>query len=268
MLDKTLLLLLLLPCLISTQPVDLTDKTWREMLTGQWMVEFYAPWCPACQQFKQIWSDFSNAMSSRNVKVGAVDVDKYQSLSGRFRISSLPTILHVRDGVFHHYDGERSLRGLKNYIDKEEWLKSGPMSSSFAPDSLAMSLITYVFDLSLLIKNAYSILLDQYGWPAWLIYTVFGIGVISLGIVIGFISLMITDYSIAAWYKIYYTLFRKTKKDKSDEEHLENTEQNPIDEDKSDTTEEELNTPDDVEGAIDEDIDQPTTIDQTVRQRR
>ncbi|CAF5133592.1 unnamed protein product, partial [Rotaria magnacalcarata] len=56
--------------------------------------------------------------------------------------------------------------------------------------------------------------------------------------------------------------------DKSDEEHLENTEQNPIDEDKSDTTEEELNTPDDVEGAIDEDIDQPTTIDQTVRQRR
>ncbi|CAF4353213.1 unnamed protein product [Rotaria socialis] len=243
MFDRSLLLLLLLPCLISTQLVDLTDKTWREMLTGQWMVEFYAPWCPACQQFKQIWRDFSNAMSSRNIKVGAVDVDKYQSLSGRFRISSLPTILHVRDGVFHQYEGERSLRGLRNYIDKEEWLKSGPMSSSFAPDSLVMSLISYVFDLSLLVKNAYSILLDQYGWPAWLIYTVFGIAMVIVGIIIGF--------------------------DESDAEYLEDAEQNPIGEDESDTTKDELNTPDDVEGAIEEDINQPTTAtDQTVRQRR
>ncbi|CAF3654163.1 unnamed protein product [Rotaria socialis] len=269
MFDRSLLLLLLLPCLISTQLVDLTDKTWREMLTGQWMVEFYAPWCPACQQFKQIWRDFSNAMSSRNIKVGAVDVDKYQSLSGRFRISSLPTILHVRDGVFHQYEGERSLRGLRNYIDKEEWLKSGPMSSSFAPDSLVMSLISYVFDLSLLVKNAYSILLDQYGWPAWLIYTVFGIAMVIVGIIIGFISLMIMDCIIAAWYKMYYTLFRKAKKDESDAEYLEDAEQNPIGEDESDTTENELNTPDDVEGAIEEDINQPTTAtDQTVRQRR
>jgi thioredoxin-like negative regulator of GroEL len=31
-------------------------------------------------------------MSSKNVKVAAVDVDKYPALSNRFRISALPTI--------------------------------------------------------------------------------------------------------------------------------------------------------------------------------
>lgn len=52
----------------------------------------YAPWCPACRQFKKVWSDFSNEMLSKNVKVAALDVDQYPSLSGRFRISALPTV--------------------------------------------------------------------------------------------------------------------------------------------------------------------------------
>ena len=33
------LLLLLLPTLILTEPLNLTDKTWKDMLCGQWMVE-------------------------------------------------------------------------------------------------------------------------------------------------------------------------------------------------------------------------------------
>jgi hypothetical protein len=32
-------LILFLPNLISTEPLALTDKTWKDMLCGQWMVE-------------------------------------------------------------------------------------------------------------------------------------------------------------------------------------------------------------------------------------
>jgi thioredoxin-like negative regulator of GroEL len=52
----------------------------------------YAPWCPSCQHFKPIWSDFAKAMIAKEVKVAAVDINDYPSLSGRFRISVLPTI--------------------------------------------------------------------------------------------------------------------------------------------------------------------------------
>ena len=31
--------MLLFPSIISTEPLELTDKTWRDMLDGQWMIE-------------------------------------------------------------------------------------------------------------------------------------------------------------------------------------------------------------------------------------
>ena len=52
----------------------------------------YAPWCPACQNFKSVWNDFSKAMKAKKIEVAAIDVDGSPSLSGRFRIAALPTI--------------------------------------------------------------------------------------------------------------------------------------------------------------------------------
>ena len=52
----------------------------------------YAPWCPACKQFTPIWSDFAKSMEPKQVKVAAIDVDQYPSLSGRFGISALPSV--------------------------------------------------------------------------------------------------------------------------------------------------------------------------------
>ncbi|CAF1087664.1 unnamed protein product [Adineta ricciae] len=190
------ILILFLPTLISSEPLRLTDKTWKDMLCGQWMVEFYAPWCPSCQHFTPIWNDFAKAMTSKEVKVAAVDINDYPSLSGRFRISVLPTIYYVRDGVFRQFNGERSLNGLKNYIEFQEWQRTEPVSRYFAPDSIPMSMISSLFDISVLVKDAYTVLLEQYGWPAWLIYIVFSIGIILIGFILGFGFLMIIDYCL------------------------------------------------------------------------
>ncbi|CAF1141754.1 unnamed protein product [Adineta steineri] len=189
-------LILFIPNLILTQPLDLTDKTWKDMLCGQWMVEFYAPWCPSCQHFKHIWSDFAKAMVTKEVKVAAVDINEYPSLSGRFRIAVLPTIYYVRDGVFYQFNGERSLNGLKNYIELHEWQRTEPVSRWFAPDSFPMSMVSSLFDISVLVKDAYTVLLNDYGWPAWLIYIIFALAVILIGFIIGFGFLMIIDYCL------------------------------------------------------------------------
>jgi thioredoxin-like negative regulator of GroEL len=52
----------------------------------------YAPWCPSCQNFEPVWDDFAKAMIAKEIKVAAIDINEYPSLSGRFRISVLPTI--------------------------------------------------------------------------------------------------------------------------------------------------------------------------------
>lgn len=42
----------------------------------------------------------------------------------------------VRDGVFRQFNGERSLNGLKSYIEYRDWTRTTPISPYFAPDSL------------------------------------------------------------------------------------------------------------------------------------
>ncbi|CAF2356915.1 unnamed protein product [Rotaria sp. Silwood2] len=195
------LLIFILPNLITSEPLALTDKTWKDMLCGQWMVEFYAPWCPSCQHFTHTWHEFSKAMISKEIKVAAMDINEYPSLSGRFRISVLPTIYYVRDGVFRQYKGERSLERLKNYIEFEEWRRTEPVSSYWAPDSILMSILSSIFDISVLVKNAYTLLQDQYGWPAWLIYIFFTVAVIVIGLILGFGVLMIIDYCVTGTVK-------------------------------------------------------------------
>ncbi|KAF3845243.1 hypothetical protein F7725_008406 [Dissostichus mawsoni] len=39
---------------------EVTDSSWEEILSGEWMIEFYAPWCPACQQLQTVWKDFAD----------------------------------------------------------------------------------------------------------------------------------------------------------------------------------------------------------------
>lgn len=41
----------------------------------------------------------------------------------------------VRDGVFRQYHGARTLDGLKNYIEFQDWKRTEPVSAYGAPDS-------------------------------------------------------------------------------------------------------------------------------------
>jgi thioredoxin-like negative regulator of GroEL len=78
-------------CSISNE--ELNEDNWRELLeNNEWMIEFYAPWCPACNRLQPIWKQFSSKAKELNIKIGAIDLTKYPSLSGLFSVTSLPTI--------------------------------------------------------------------------------------------------------------------------------------------------------------------------------
>ena len=40
--------------------ITLDEETWDQMLVGEWMVEFFAPWCPACRQMQTDWNSFAD----------------------------------------------------------------------------------------------------------------------------------------------------------------------------------------------------------------
>jgi len=54
------LLLLLSKCESKESLITLDEDNWDQMLSGEWMVEFYAPWCPACRALQPEWKTFSS----------------------------------------------------------------------------------------------------------------------------------------------------------------------------------------------------------------
>ncbi|XP_071665885.1 thioredoxin-related transmembrane protein 1-like isoform X2 [Patagioenas fasciata] len=70
----------------------LSDGMWQELLQGEWMVEFYAPWCPACQSLQPEWEKFAEWGEDLEVNVAKVDVmeqpDSFHCATGGKGLSS------------------------------------------------------------------------------------------------------------------------------------------------------------------------------------
>ncbi|KAM4678781.1 thioredoxin-related transmembrane protein 4 isoform 2-T2 [Amazona ochrocephala] len=81
----------------------LGGSNWSLVLQGQWMLEFYAPWCSACRQIELTWENFARESEHLGITIGKVDVTQEPGLSGRFFITTLPTIyqMHGMAGLFH-----------------------------------------------------------------------------------------------------------------------------------------------------------------------
>ncbi|XP_026324519.1 thioredoxin-related transmembrane protein 1-like [Hyposmocoma kahamanoa] len=160
------------------------------------MVEFYAPWCPACNALAPTWSDLSKRMRRKQlgVRTGAVDVTKSPGLSGRFVVTALPTIYHVKDGEFRQYKGPRDVDSMLGYIEEQRWKQTDPVPGWKAPNSLQMSLVAEFFKLSQALRNVHNMLMETYGLPTWGSYLIFAVGTIFLGALLGLLLVCIIDF--------------------------------------------------------------------------
>lgn len=72
-----------------------------------------------CAQCKEMFPDVEQIASDRKSSLKAcwVEVDKYKSLSQRFRIKGIPNLLLFKDGAM-----ESRLSGLQPLDEIEEWL--------------------------------------------------------------------------------------------------------------------------------------------------
>ena len=57
------------------------------------LVDFWASWCPPCRAMNPVIDTLA-----RDFKVCKVNVDTNQTLAGRFRVASIPTLLIFKDG--------------------------------------------------------------------------------------------------------------------------------------------------------------------------
>lgn len=179
-------------------PIVLDENTWTQILEGEWMVDFYAPWCPACQKLEPEWRKFAEWSDDLNIDVASADVTANPGLTGRFMISGLPTIYHVKDGVFRLYTGTRDHTSLINFIEEQNWKTIEPVSRWWSPATFQMSLLAYSFRISMALRDVHNYLVEDVGLPYYISYLLFALCTVTLGTILGLLIVFIIDQFIPA----------------------------------------------------------------------
>ncbi len=61
------------------------------------LVDFWAEWCGPCKMIAPILDEIAKEKAG-SVKVAKVNVDENQSLSARYNVRAIPTLLFFKDG--------------------------------------------------------------------------------------------------------------------------------------------------------------------------
>lgn len=78
---------------------NLTESTFAETIenNGIVLIDFWAAWCGPCRMFAPVYETVADA--NPDIVFGKVDTEAEPGLAGAFGISSIPTLMVVRDGV-------------------------------------------------------------------------------------------------------------------------------------------------------------------------
>ncbi|KAH1008887.1 thioredoxin-related transmembrane protein 1 [Dendroctonus ponderosae] len=218
-------------CVRGQKVVELGEENWSQILKGEWMVAFYAPWCPACKALEPRWSQFGRSGPALGIKIGAVDVTTSPGLSGRFMVTALPTIFHVLDGQFRQYKGARDEDSFSLFIEDRKWEQVEPISSWKAPDSLQMSVIAAFFRLSQSLRQIHNKFTNEYGLPTVASYLVFAVATIILGACLGLILVCVIDLLFPQKASIGKRVEGKKDKDSDNELNDEDIKDDLVDQD-------------------------------------
>ncbi|XP_021574171.1 thioredoxin-related transmembrane protein 4 isoform X2 [Carlito syrichta] len=186
----------------------MTASNWTLVMEGEWMLKFYAPWCPSCQQTDSEWETFAKNGDILQISVGKVDVIQ-------------------EPGIFED---------LQNYILEKKWQSVEPLTGWKSPASLTMSGMAGLFSISGKIWHLHNYFTVTLGIPAWCSYVFFIIATLVFGLFMGLVLVIISECFYAPLPR--HLSDRSEQKLRSEEAHRAEQLQD-AEEEKDDSNEEE-----------------------------
>lgn len=110
---------------------SLTGKLWNRRVSGSsiWLVEFYAGWCPHCQNFATDYMRIAELLQDTDIEVGAVNCEVEKDLCfTEFNVQAYPTfkMINKGEGTQQIFKSPRSVDGMvewaRGLANEWKWL--------------------------------------------------------------------------------------------------------------------------------------------------
>ncbi|MFQ5789333.1 MAG: thioredoxin [Acidobacteriota bacterium] len=106
---------------MSDNVATFTDGTWEQEVIGSdqpVVVDFWAEWCAPCRMMAPTIDALAEEYQGR-AKIGKLNVDENSSISDKYAIRGIPTVLIIKHGeVKEQVVGVTSKENLSKLIDK------------------------------------------------------------------------------------------------------------------------------------------------------
>jgi len=97
---------------------ELTEDNFKDAVaSGVTLVDFWAEWCGPCKMIAPALDELAATYEGK-AKVGKVDVDSASNLAQEFSVSSIPTLIVMKDGAeVNRFIGVTSKTDLAEALD-------------------------------------------------------------------------------------------------------------------------------------------------------